>query len=187
MALSEPRVLSLPHRIWFAGWHSTLPALQQAGWELSAEQDFNWLSVRIAMRHRDFGLHAVTEKVDCRFFDRHEYGRTFDFRVVFMANDLKIQIMNDNFSAFSPIDAMPQFLNTEIKSIEDFGIFATPLARTEEIIVEPETVMSMLEKIKSMQSPEQAAIRERNRSRERRQGEPIQRQQFHAQILSIAA
>jgi hypothetical protein len=112
--------------------------------------------------------------------------QAIDFRVVFMANDITV-VTYDNLSQFSPIDAMPQFTMQERKSVDDFGIFATPLARTEEIIVEPETVMQLLEKIKAMQSPEQAAIRERNRSRERRMGEPIQRQQFHAQILSIAA
>lgn len=137
------------------------------------------------MRHRDLDLRAITEVVSFNFFERYR-GLALDFRVVRMASNFHV-VIYDNLSAFSPIDAYPQFTTTEQKNIDDFGIFATPLARTEEIIVEPETVMSLLEKIKTMQSPEQAAIRERNRYRERQIGEPIQRQQFHAQILSIAA
>lgn len=188
MAHSDPRVLSLPHRVHFCGWVATLPALQQAGWELSAEQDFARYGIRIAMRHRDFQLRAITETVQYNFFDRYSLmdGRPLDFRICHFASDMHI-VTHDSLSMFRPIDAMPQFRTEERKSIDDFGIFATPLARTEEIIVEPETVMSLLEKIKAMQSPDQAAIRERNKSRERRMDQPIQRQQFHAQILSLAA
>jgi hypothetical protein len=191
MAHSDARVLSLPHRIHFCGWQSTLPALQQAGWELSAEQDFQRYGVRIAMRHKDLQMRGITNSIDYNFFAAasmggFDYARPLDFEIVYMASDLRI-VTNDTMSLFRPIDAMPQFTTTERKSIDDFGIFATPLARTEEIIVEPETVMQLLEKIKAMQSPEQAAIRARNRSRERRLDEATPRTQFHAQILSIAA
>lgn len=187
MAHSDARVLSAPHRIHFCGWQSTLPALQQAGWEISAEQDFMRNAVRLALRHRDLQVRAITAPVEYLFLAGDVgYGRHLEFRIVHMASDMTV-LIHDDLSMFRPIDAMPQFTTAERKSIDDFGIFATPLARTEEIIVEPETVMSLLEKIKGMQSPEQAAIRGRNRSRDRRNSEPIQRQQFHAQILSLAA
>jgi len=193
MARSDPRVLSLPHRVHFCGWVATLPALQQAGWEISAEQDFHRHGVRLALRHQDLRLRAITQTVECHFYEMAgaPYGlgrgpRELDFQIAYMASDLRIQTM-DNLSAFRPIDAYPQLVTTEIKSIDDFGIFATPLARTEEIIVDPHDVMALLDRIKDLQRPEQAAIRERNRGRERRLDEPVQRQQFHAQILSIAA
>ncbi|QBQ99239.1 hypothetical protein [Paraburkholderia pallida] len=187
MALSDHRVLSLPHRVHFCGWVATLPALQQAGWELSAEQDFHRYGVRIAMRHRDLQLRGITNTIEFDFYDRSPFrDRPLDFSIAYMASALHV-VTNDNVSAFSPIDAMPQFISTERKSIDDFGIFATPLARTEEIIVDPHDVMALLDRIKDLQRPEQAAIRERNRSRERRLDEPGQRTQFHAQILSIAA
>jgi hypothetical protein len=112
-----------------------------------------------------------------------------EFHVRYCASNVVVQMMDD-LSNFRPIDAAPQMTRIERKSIEDFGIFATPLARTEEIIVEPETVSELLERIKSLQAPELAAIRERNRRRERDPGavaEPMQRQRFHAQIVSLAA
>lgn len=188
MAHSDARVLSLPHRVHFCGWVTTLPALQQAGWELSAEQDFVGMGVRIAMRHSDWQLRAVTESVDFNFFDHYSIARArpMDFHIAHFASTL-YAVAEGDFTRFAPIDAMPQFISTERKSIDDFGIFATPLARTEEIIVDPHDVMALLERIKDLQRPEQAALRERNRARERRLDQPIQRQSFHAQILSIAA
>jgi hypothetical protein len=106
------------------------------------------------------------------------------FHIRYAASDIVIQTMESSFN-FQAVDASPQFVSDKRRSIEDFGIFATPLARTEEIIVEPETVMGLLEKIKAMQAPELAAIREKNRRRDQHQ--PMERQQFHAQILSLAA
>lgn len=188
MAHSDARILSAPHRIHFAGWHTTLLDLQQHGGSLSAEQDMQRMGIRIAMTHRDLKMRGITESVDDYHFfgDPLQFGRPLDFHVRYMANDLVVQMM-DNLSMFRPIDAMPQFITTERKSIDDFGIFATPLVRTQELIVEPETVMELLEKIKAMQSPEQFEIRKRMQARKRDSGEPIQRQQFHAQILSLVA
>jgi hypothetical protein len=92
----------------------------------------------------------------------------------------------DDFSKFKQIDAAPQYTNAEIKEIDDFGIFAVPMTRTEEIIVEPADVYTLLEQIKKMQSPEQAEIRKRNRRRDSEgHSEISQRQNFHAQIISL--
>ncbi|PVY34576.1 hypothetical protein C7413_107112 [Paraburkholderia silvatlantica] len=149
------------------------------------------MGVRIAMRHSDLRMRGFTNSVAVDFFARTHYGaggldRPLDFSIVHMASDLHV-VVHDNFASFSPIDAMPQFSSVERKCIDDFGIFATPLARTEEIIVDPHDVMALLERIKDLQRPEQAAIRERNRGRERRADDPRQRTAFHAQILSLAA
>jgi hypothetical protein len=91
----------------------------------------------------------------------------------------------DNFANFRQVDAEPQFVNQEVKSIEDLKIFVTPMTRTEELIVEPSTVAAMLEKIREMQLPEQERIRQRERLRTARVSEEPLRQQFHAQIISI--
>lgn len=185
MARSDSRVLSEPCRVMFAGWESTTTRLQQAGWSLSVEQNFREESIRLAMRFEPCRLYMMAESQRFGFYRHAEYRDqlpVFDIR--YCATEITVQMIDD-LSMFRPIDAQPQFTNAERRSIEDFGIFATPLARTEEIIVEPETVTKLLEKIKKLQAPELAAIRERNRVRERTQ--PMARQQFHAQILSLAA
>lgn len=188
-AHSDARILSRPCRVIFAGWESTTTRLQQAGWSLSAEQSFEHNTIRLAMRYAPARLYMLAESQDFDFyraaglsgFDR---GGAPTFHIRCAGSDIVVQTMESSFD-FLPIDAAPQYVETTRKSIEDFGIFATPLARTEEIIVEPETVMGLLEKIKKLQAPELAAIRECNRMRDRT--EPMRRQQFHAQILSLAA
>lgn len=198
MARIDERFLSPPCRVLFAGWETTTTKLQQAGWQLAAEQVMYDHRVRIAMRHAPSGLYMVSESVDYgfapRYTDRFQSFGTDPwaaptFVVRHVGSNITVQIV-DNLANFSPIDAAPQLVCAEVKGIEKFNLFATPLTRTEEIIVEPETVSELMEKIRALQAPELAAIRQRNRMREgRSEGSraPIAQQQFHAQILSIAA
>ena len=185
MALSEPRLLSRPCRVIFAGWESTTTQLQQAGWQLSAEQNFNVMTVRIALRFEPARLFMIAEAQPWQFLRDSE--EVPEFHIRHAATDMHIHLTERSFD-FRPFDAAPQIAATQCQSIEDFGIFAPCLARTDEIIVEPATVAGLLEQIKSLQAPELAAIRERNRQAERRGANaPIQQQRFHAQIVSIAA
>lgn len=203
MARSEARLVSEPHRVIWAGFETTTPRLQQAGWEIAAEQDFMSDAVRLVMRHQDMQCMAVTNAV--RFYDlahrmhinpmaryQAEAGRDWllTFHVVRMSHKVQFEVMADYRPNFKLIDAMPQFVDRMYVDVEDMGIFATPLVRTDELIVDPDEVSSILEKIRAAQVPEQAAIRARERQRESREGlqlgaEPQTR--FHAQILSLVA
>ena len=108
-----------------------------------------------------------------------------------MASRVSVEVQAD-MTDWRAVDARPQFI-AERKSLEDFGIFATPLARTEEIIVEPDTVESLLAKIREMQAPALEAAHQRQKLRRTLDegvdpaAVPPVRQRFHAQILSIAA
>lgn len=199
MALSDrdyPRLLSPPCKVIFAGFETTTTRLQQAGWELSAEQDMNRRRVRLAMRFNPARLYMVSEAQDFDFF--HAVGRGSGnygmegyggnlpvFHTVHCATDIRVQMMDD-FSLFRPIDAAPQMVMSKFQSIEDFNLFATPLVRTEEIIVEPETVATLMEQIKKLQAPDLEAIRKRRRYQEGSSA-PMPQTNFHAQILSLAA
>jgi hypothetical protein len=87
-----------------------------------------------------------------------------------------------NFDKFVPIDAQPQVvpLTQQAHRLSAMDIFASPLVRTEEIIVEPQSVAECLEHIRRLQAPELAEIRKRNR-----EDGAVQQRKFHAQILSI--
>lgn len=142
------------------------------------------MSVRIALRFEPARLYMIAEGQP---FDFMREGVMPTFQIRHAASDMHVQLMESNFD-FRPFDAVPQFTEVKRRSIEDFGIFAPCLARTEEIIVEPATVASLLEQIKSLQAPDLATIRERNRQAERRGStQPMQQQRFHAQIVSLAA
>lgn len=183
------KLISYPFEIEWGGWTSTTARLQQSGWSIAAEEDFNSMFCRLALRHDVHRIYGLTNRVPAHFLriDQHMLG-AIRFQVQYMASRLQVQIM-DNLSHFRPIDACPQFI-TEMKDIEDFKFFAAPLARTEEIIVDPADVGRLLEMIREAQSPRQAEIRERMRKRDAREGLELDarpRQQFHAQILSFAA
>lgn len=184
------RLLSAPIEIYWGGWAATTTQLQQAGWEISAEQEIEYATLTLALRHRDFKVYALTERIPLDYF-RHASSSippALRLRVRYMANNLQLNIVqSDGFEKFAPVDAYPQMVNRQAKSIEDFKIFATPLVRTEEIIVDPPRVEELLEQIKKMQAPGQAEVRERTRIRQAREtGQPVERQKFHAQILSFA-
>jgi len=187
----ESVLLSKPFEIRWGGWSAMSTHLQQAGWEISAEEDFQSLGLRIALRHRDFQMYGMSEMIRFDYFEnvRFDGRRLPTINIQWMVNKAVITSLHDDLSEFRPIDARPQMMKMERKDIEDFSIFATPLVRTEEIIIEPETVAECMEIIKKIQKPEQEAIRDRRRLAESREGrnmmEAVPRQKFHAQILSI--
>lgn len=181
--LSDRRVLSPICEVVWCGWRTTTLHLQQAGWEIAVE-GYNYdFTTRLLLRHRMLDLYGVTKPVELHRFDmRNTRGPVFE--VVNMTSKLSVVLPQPAFD-FRQIDARPQMAEFSTQEISGFNIFATPLARTEEIIVDPQDVSAMLEQIRSMQAPAMKEIRDRDRRRDREQ--PAEREIFHAQILSIAA
>lgn len=193
MAHSNPRILSQPHRVRFAGFESTTRDLQRAGWQLSVEEAVYDYRIRLAMRFEPAGLYMLADAQEHRYNMRSApYSRSFDprsqvqltFDIRHCSSRVAVQLRERGFD-FRPIDAEQTYVDTPFKRIEDFHIFASPLVRTEEIIIEPQSVAECLDLIRKMQAPELAAVRKRNLQRER--SEPMNQQNFHAQILSLAA
>jgi hypothetical protein len=188
----ERRVLSRPAEVWWSGFRATTSQLQQAGWELAAEESIADNRIRLLMRHQDLKLYALTHTEEWNYFS-DQTDRPLVFRVVASASHrMEFRIIETAMPDFRLIDAMPQFTEEKIVTPEDLRVFAVPLVRTEEIIVDPARIGEILEKIRLAQLPEQEAIRARNRLRESREGQTVERlakprQQFHAQVLSIAA
>ena len=192
---TDHRFLSTPMEVYWAGWQTDTLRLQQAGWELSAEQDIYRAAMRLGIRHQSAQMYGISSPVNLDY-QRHYYegsrAPNIPIQMAYLATKVTVNVMDD-LSNFQPIDATPQFVNgpaAQIKNIEDFGIWALPMARSEEIIVDPHDVDQLLKMIRDVQLPEQEAIRERNRLRESREGLSVDhqpRQQFHAQILSIAS
>lgn len=159
--------------------------MQSAGWQLSAEEEVYDRTIRLAAKHQAANLYMVSARVPHEYF---EMGvRLPVFNMTYCSSRMVVQLMESSFN-FKPIDATPQFVTEERRNIEDFRIFATPLVRTEEIIVEPQSVQECLELIKRLQAPDLAAIRKRNKQTgEANSDAPMQQMQFHAQVLSFAA
>lgn len=186
---SDERVLNQPCEVHFAGFRSDTYRLQQAGWQLSVEQDMRRMAIRLAMRFEPARLYMVSRLVEYDFLQ--DRGARPVFVINHCANNIVVQLMESSFD-FKPIDATPAFVTEARKSIEDFGIFAPLQARTEEILVEPQSVAECLDLIKRLQAPELAAIRKRNEQRRRDQGSldygstaPLTK--VHAQVITLAA
>lgn len=189
----ERRFLSVPLKVRWGGWQSDTFTLQQAGWEISAEEDIQYHAFRVALRHRDFQMYGISGHIQHDFFESAHNPhllRNVVIPINYMASKLTLHV-HGSLDKFRPIDAQPQFVDMgdKVMDIEDFRIFAAPLARTEEIIVDPSDVAALLDMVHQAQLPEQEQIRRREALRQNREGmvlDSVPRQQFHAQILSIA-
>lgn len=174
----------------WAGWETTTTKLQQAGWKLSAEQDFYGNRMRIAMSHEGMRLLAVTPAFDFRYMDAisdYRYLHDVQAQVVqAMGREVFIHEHGSVDWSFKDIDAQPTFTSNKITKLEDLAHFAAPLVRTREIIIPEENVEDMLERILKLQQPARTErLKEQLRSPEGLAAVP--QQKFHAQILSIAA
>lgn len=71
-------------------------------------------------------------------------------------------------------------------AISSLGFFKKWEDEVEEIIVDQASVSELMDRIRKLQEPELAAIRERNRRREQRSANEVV-ERVSAQIISIAA
>lgn len=192
----ERQILSKPMPVHWAGFESTTLKLQQAGWEFSAEQDYASLQTRLLMRHQAFQMHACSGYVDTDFFiDQRnaDYWRNIRFPIQWMTGGgVSVFKVVDNFDGMQPVDMHPQInSNHRVDAIEDLNLFAAPLVRTKEIIVAPDSVPELMDRILELQDPMRQKyfedkVREMNRGVQRIDG-PRPRQEFHAQVMSLVA
>lgn len=189
--IPDRHILSRPHPVLWAGFRSDTATLQQAGWEFSASQRYDTDSVGLVMRHGVMGIHAVTDTVPNMMYDIHPQALQ-EFHINYLT-DRGIQYRTFNapdwLPACEPVDMSPQMV--EVKSIEDMQLFAGCLARTQEIIVDPDDVSAMMERILDLQKPGAQEHYEKVLRDSRAEGAVVRRagprQQFHAQIISLVA
>lgn len=181
------RLLSRPQRVHLLGFESDTYRMQQCGWDLSVDEEHYGMYLQVVARHRDAQLVLVSNRISLDYRTPYsELEPTQVIHFVGIARAMEVVRANINLSRFEPIDATPQLIELDSERIaagDAHRIFAPAQRRTEEIIVEPATVASLLEEIKKLQLPEQDAIRQRNRAREGFDVRP--RQTLHAQIITL--
>lgn len=186
----ERVLLSRPYPVYWAGWETTTAMLQQAGWEISAEYEPYRMSYRLLMRHQGAQLYALTNSVNINHWQMMQEGRFgvhgIRFVVQYVCTHLTVNLMEQQFN-FRQVDALPQM--GTMKNVEEFGIFATPMTRTNEIIVPEENVTDLLGRLLEMQDEEKTRYY-KQKLQQNRDGMSLDsaapQQKFHAQILSIA-
>lgn len=161
------RISSPVTKVLWAGWESDTLRLQQAGWEVSAEQSIERLNYRFAFKHPNYRIYGLTNLIKYdNFYDAYMHGQFVNelppLTIQYMASRMEIRLL-DNLTKFQPVDCVPNLsINEQIKSIEDFMIFR-PIAKEGEIIVAPETVPELLDLIIKKQDPKQKELRELKR------------------------
>lgn len=190
--LPERHILSRPHPVFWAGFRSDTVTLQQAGWEFSSDQHFERDSLSLMMRHEAMGIHARTNDVPNMMYEVMVRPERPEFHVQWLT-DRSVRWhqvggfdMPQRVDEYTPVDMKPQMV--EVKNLEDMNMFAGCLARTRELIVDPDDVNGMMERILELQDParqEYYKQRLRENKVEGRRMEAAPRQNFHAQIISL--
>jgi hypothetical protein len=203
--LDQPRLVSAPIPIRFAGWESNTYRLQQCGWQLSAREDSirNVMrpQLQLALKHPDLQIRALTTPIDVDYLGMSrgaghsivEGLMRMGLDVQMFGSTLILNVMHQGPVEFRPIDAQPMWEDpacSTTTNIDDLKIFAdAQLVRTEEVIVMPDNVPELMAHILKLQDPKQAEIRERVRKDKLVNGLQLEdvrpRQRFHAQILSL--
>ena len=212
MSVGEPKLLSYPIRLQWLGWETDTFCLQQAGWQISAEQNIERRSLRFALKYdgsnnrvyynspydtpQNHNLYGMSEEIR---FDYHTFhlGSSFDqykqydllkhMRPIHvqLVNKMCIQVASAVPLNFSPIDSLPQFHTIEPKSIEDLILFAPNLVRTQEIIIPEKSVLDLMNEILKKQEPARHEYFTNKARDDKFQASP--RQKVHAQIISLVA
>lgn len=187
---SDKYLASRPIGLRFAGWETDTYKLQQAGWQLSAVQDYMYNAVQIAFSHPEYRIRGISSKFQSPLFDqlaRYDFNDSIVISSM-MGSDFISNVMTvASFDKFRPIDAEPQFMTVNQYMSENV-LFAPNLARTQEIIIPEQSVDDLLNSILDKQASNRAEL---IRKRVRQQGDRIDnfnpRTHVHAQIVSIAA
>lgn len=179
------RIFSRPVRIHWAGWETDTLRLQQAGWQLSAEQDPMRNTMRLALRHEQIRMEGLTELEDW-YFERtlvDPSGRPLDTSLRMRAMGRAIMIHEHAPFDFAPIDAAPSVtLDHKVTSLSDLAHFAAPLVRTQALVLPEATVDQLLSQLLEKQ---QAAKTDYFKDMVAREGSVIPAHKFHAQIISL--
>jgi hypothetical protein len=165
----DPRLLSKPVGVEWAGWTTDTFTLQRRGWQLAVDYQLYDQTYVLMMRHPDMNLTAITDRARLPLsnYFRDEYlldNKSPVFRVVRVAPTFQfVQLTGYDFRAFKAIDATPQYTDERLTNIDDTNVFAPFRVKTEEVLIDKAdmSVVEHLEAIKRLQDPAQAEIRKR--------------------------
>jgi hypothetical protein len=163
-------------------WETDTYRLQAMGWELAVSHRDYGDTMQLAMHHR--GLRLIGVSHEARWACHDDRPPLFEVQAVTAVDAIRFMesVRLAPLDSFELIDARSRIVDASADTFR--RLFAPFDKQAPEIIVAPETVQDLLDRIRSMQAPEQAAIRQRNARRER-DADPARR--FHASIVTLAA
>jgi hypothetical protein len=186
----------------FDGWRADTYQLEHCGWQIAVEDTpIHALDrvLRMMLNHPSSGITLYAECRQPRYLleqhRMHEVEPT-EFVVLKAAarQDRMVLVENSfNPAALRRVHALPRdddeifgslTFRREQTTVSALGLFS-PWQDPQAIVVDPETIDTLMTKIRTLQAPELARIREQNRKREQRVDRATER--VHAQIITLAA
>lgn len=165
---ADPRLLSRPMGVEWAGWRTDTWTLQQNGWEIATDFDIRTLGIRLCLRHKMMRLYALSDEQcveHAMSSPGYDASRLPVFRITCVAPSIQqIHTHGYDFTKFREIDAEPRVSTQSIQRIEDMNIFAAPMPGSKgEVLIDGAdmSVIDHLEAIKKLQSASQQEIRDR--------------------------
>lgn len=187
---SMGRILSNPVRVHWAGFESTTYRLQQAGWSFSANQDVQSQTMRIAMRHGNMDLYAISPEIHWHYRDPN-FHRDIIINMVTCSRSIMLSELYprpDYWAAFDPVDMVPVYTQHVVNKLEDLVHFAPSLVRTREILLPEATVPQLLDQILKLQDPAREAEFKRQVAEQHDRGaypRATPATKVHAQLVSF--
>lgn len=178
--------LSPEIEIWWCGMRGSSRSMQLSGWEFAVQQG-DWVGMHtwVIAKHRQSGTvlrgRLRTDELIRSHHERSLAPVMMD-EVSFLGHEKQLVVYGE-MPSFGRVDMIPSL--TEKPARNPFDVFSPWAPDAEEIIVDQPTVASLMEQIRSLQEPELAEVRKRNRLREYRAGND--REVVRAQILTLAA
>jgi hypothetical protein len=181
----------------FAGWESDTYRLGRSGWQMAVETDPRRMIDRFMFHHKEIGLTATGFLNEpFRFMNLGRYAQAGDISredghieicSIATVGNFQFRRMDLNLSRSYRADTEPIAVDVTEGELHRLPLFAELFAgrpEMQELIVEPEDVQQLLDKIVRLQAPGMREIRARDRKREER--EPTTKQ-VHAQIITLKA
>jgi len=179
-----------PVEVMWGGFRSNTHRLGQEGWEIAIEQQHFDLSARLFMKHKEFNMYAfgLVKNLPPVNITR-DYGRYSPPHCYISDAGMLDQMIRtmphiDSVSLYR-VETVPTFVSDEICKVRHLPWFQKVFVEqpeTEELIVDPQCVQSMLDQILKIQGPMRKDIRARDARRDRDEPQPVQ---VHARIISF--
>lgn len=171
------KIRSAPLPVHFAGFESDTLRLQNAGWQLSVEQDRDiytgCYAIHLVGKHEGAATFMYCNPVRLdpgelfHSYREHGYPKHIEFHVAHVAPNFNMRIMTmESTASFRPIDARPEMIESKDVSLEDLAIFK-PVNVSEdfEIYLNKKDESEILDLLLQKQDPKQKEIRENRRHR----------------------
>lgn len=175
-----------PIKVNFVGFSSDTYTLQRNGWQIAAEQrhsmSYAGLEIRLILKHEGAKQYAITDMLRVDHYSMLSNIKNYTqiltsscFNIIGLSNSVNIRYEtrgnnNNWFSNFEAVDCTPQLIKTTDYNLQDFKLFRPIPETAKEIIIDPNSVNELMNRVLELQNPKQKELRDKYRMERLREG-----------------